>query len=157
MWSTIFPLWRACWPGTSTQSWTHIWKYCTNKDFLQGSLILCAAILAKGFSIQLKRGLNREYIEKSDALSAIRGRIEIAESLKTRSTLKKRTYRRRGTKYWFVLGTNSIPLRSQPSGILLWPGSIFPTGWGKQSNCRILYDQRNRTKRRIYAKCEGSV
>ena len=50
---------------------------------------LCAAILAKGFSIQLKRGLNREYIEQSDALSAIRGRIEIAESLKTRSILKK--------------------------------------------------------------------
>lgn len=50
---------------------------------------LCAAILTKGFSIQLKRGLNREYIEQSDALSAIRGRIEIAESLKTRSILKK--------------------------------------------------------------------
>ena len=50
---------------------------------------LCAAILTKGFSIQLKRGLNREYIEQSDALSAIRGRIEITESLKTRSTLKK--------------------------------------------------------------------
>ena len=50
---------------------------------------LCAAILAKGFSIQLKRGLNREYIEQSEALSAIRGRIEIAESLKTRSILKK--------------------------------------------------------------------
>ncbi len=50
---------------------------------------LCAAILAKGFSIQLKRGLNREYIEQSEALSAIRGRIEIGESLKTRSMLKK--------------------------------------------------------------------
>ena len=50
---------------------------------------LCAAILSKGFSIQLKRGLNREYIEQSDALSAIRGRIEIGESLKTKSMLKK--------------------------------------------------------------------
>ena len=50
---------------------------------------LCAAILSKGFSIQLKRGLNREYIEQTDALSAIRGRIEIGESLKTNSMLKK--------------------------------------------------------------------
>ena len=50
---------------------------------------LCAAILTKGFSIQLKRGLNREYIEQSESLAAIRGRIEITESLKTRSTLRK--------------------------------------------------------------------
>ena len=50
---------------------------------------LCAAILAKGVSLQLKRGLNREYIEKTEALSAPRGRIEISESIKTRSTLKR--------------------------------------------------------------------
>lgn len=50
---------------------------------------LCAAILAKGVSTQLKRGLNREYIEECASLSAIRGRIEITESIKTRSTLRK--------------------------------------------------------------------
>ena len=51
---------------------------------------LCAAILCKGVSLQIKRGLGREYIEKSEALSALRGRIDITESIKTRSMLKQR-------------------------------------------------------------------
>ena len=50
---------------------------------------LCAAILSKGISVQLKRGLGREYIPETDALSAIRGKIDISESLKTRTMLKK--------------------------------------------------------------------
>lgn len=50
---------------------------------------LCAAILAKGISVQLKRGLGREYIEQTESLSSLRGRIEISESIKTRSMLKK--------------------------------------------------------------------
>ena len=50
---------------------------------------LCAAILSKGVSLQLKRGLGREYLEKTEALSSLRGRIEISESIKTRSVLKR--------------------------------------------------------------------
>ena len=50
---------------------------------------LCAAILSKGISVQLKRGLGREYIPETDALSAIRGKIDISESIKTRTMLKK--------------------------------------------------------------------
>lgn len=50
---------------------------------------LCAAILAKGVSLQLKCGLGREYIEKTESLSSLRGRIEIGESIKSRSMLKK--------------------------------------------------------------------
>lgn len=51
---------------------------------------LCAAILSKGVSMQLKRGLGREYVENTEQLSSLRGRIEISESIKTRSTLKRR-------------------------------------------------------------------
>ena len=51
---------------------------------------LCAAILSKGIAVQLKRGLGREYIEQTESLSSVRGRIEISESLKTVSVLKKR-------------------------------------------------------------------
>lgn len=51
---------------------------------------LCAAILCKGVSLQIKRGLGREYIEKTESLSALRGRIDISESLKTRSMLRQR-------------------------------------------------------------------
>ncbi len=50
---------------------------------------LCAAILSKGVSLQLKRGLGREYIESTESLSSVRGRIEISESIKTRSLLKR--------------------------------------------------------------------
>ncbi len=49
---------------------------------------LCAAILSKGVTLQLKRGLNREYIQKKEPLSSLRGRIDISESIKTRSTIK---------------------------------------------------------------------
>ena len=50
---------------------------------------LCAAILAKGISGQLKRGLGREYIEQTEALSTVRGRIDISESIKTQSIHKQ--------------------------------------------------------------------
>lgn len=44
---------------------------------------LCTAILAKGVSVQLKRGLGRAYIEQTEPLTSPRGRIEVSESLKT--------------------------------------------------------------------------
>ena len=50
---------------------------------------LCAAILAKGVSIQLKRGLGKEYIPQTEALSSLRGKIDVAESVKTQSMLRK--------------------------------------------------------------------
>ena len=49
---------------------------------------LCAAILSKGISVQLKRGLSRDYINQTESLSTLRGRIEISESLRTMSILK---------------------------------------------------------------------
>lgn len=51
---------------------------------------LCAAILVKGFSIQLKRGLGREYISETDELSSPRGKIDITESVKTLSMQRKK-------------------------------------------------------------------
>ena len=50
---------------------------------------MCAAILAKGVSGQLKRGLGREYIEQTEALSTVRGRIDISESIRTQSIHKQ--------------------------------------------------------------------
>lgn len=49
---------------------------------------LCSAILAKGISLQLKRGLNKDYIEVNEPLSAIKGKIDISDSIKTRSIMK---------------------------------------------------------------------
>ncbi|MDO4537964.1 MAG: 5-methylcytosine-specific restriction endonuclease system specificity protein McrC [Coriobacteriales bacterium] len=50
---------------------------------------LCAAILACGVSSQLKRGLGREYVDRTDTLSTLRGKIEVSESVKTRSVLRR--------------------------------------------------------------------
>lgn len=50
---------------------------------------LLAEILARGVSLQLKRGLGREYVDREEALSSPRGKIELSESLKTRSILRR--------------------------------------------------------------------
>lgn len=50
---------------------------------------LCAAILCKGISLQLKRGLGKEYIPETDTLSGIRGKIELADSIKKNSFQKQ--------------------------------------------------------------------
>lgn len=50
---------------------------------------LCAAILSKGIGVQIKRGLGKEYIQKTEALSSLRGKIDISESIKTRTLMKR--------------------------------------------------------------------
>ena len=50
---------------------------------------LCSAILIKGINTQLKRGLGREYQPRTEALSGIRGKMDISESLKSQTILKK--------------------------------------------------------------------
>lgn len=50
---------------------------------------LLAEILARGVSLQLKRGLGREYVDREEALFSPRGKIELSESLKTRSILRR--------------------------------------------------------------------
>lgn len=50
---------------------------------------LCSAILIKGISTQLKRGLGREYQPRTEVLSGIRGKMDISESLKSQTILKK--------------------------------------------------------------------
>ena len=46
---------------------------------------LFAAILSKGISIQIKRGLGKSYVPQEEALSSIRGKIDISKSVKTQS------------------------------------------------------------------------
>lgn len=45
---------------------------------------LFAAILAKGIAQQLKRGLYREYVPRSESLSVLRGKLDMQETLKNR-------------------------------------------------------------------------
>lgn len=51
---------------------------------------LCSAILIKGVSIQLKRGLNKEYVLETEQLSTVRGKIEVTDSIKGLTMLKQK-------------------------------------------------------------------
>lgn len=50
---------------------------------------LLAAILSRGVNSQLKRGLGREYIPRTESLSTLRGRIDVTETVKTRAILRR--------------------------------------------------------------------
>jgi len=50
---------------------------------------LFAAILAKGIASQIKRGLSREYVSKTEAISSPAGKINVSASVRQHSMLKK--------------------------------------------------------------------
>ena len=50
---------------------------------------LYAAILIRGISSQLKRGMAKEYINNTVAICSLRGRIVVSETIKTNCLLKK--------------------------------------------------------------------
>lgn len=50
---------------------------------------LYAAILDIGISTLIKRGLGRDYVSKSEALSLIQGKLNISESLKAETLIRK--------------------------------------------------------------------
>lgn len=51
---------------------------------------LFAAILAKGIANQIKKGLNKEYIENAGELSTLRGKIDITNSIKQQTIRNRR-------------------------------------------------------------------
>ena len=50
---------------------------------------LCAAILERGVSLQLKRGLGQEYVNRSEARSCLRGTIKVTESVKSQAVWRR--------------------------------------------------------------------
>ena len=50
---------------------------------------LCAAILERGVSLQLKRGLGQEYVNRSEARSSLRGKIDVTESVKSQAVWRR--------------------------------------------------------------------
>ena len=49
------------------------YKNIATEDF-DNTAELCAAILSRGISTQIKRGLGKEYIPRTEALSSLRGK-----------------------------------------------------------------------------------
>jgi hypothetical protein len=50
---------------------------------------MMAQILLRGISLRLKRGLEKEYLSQTQALSFLRGKIDISDSIKTQSIRKR--------------------------------------------------------------------
>ena len=50
---------------------------------------LCAAILEWGVSLQLKRGLGQEYVNRTEARSSLRGAIKVTESVKSQAIWRR--------------------------------------------------------------------
>ena len=64
------------------------YESCGTEEF-ENTADLLSAILAKGVSIQIKRGLGRTYIEETEPLSCLRGKIDVTESIKQQTIIKQ--------------------------------------------------------------------
>lgn len=64
------------------------YKDVATEDF-ENTAELLSAILCRGVSVQIKRGLCRQYITNEELLGSPRGKIEIGESIKTQAIRKK--------------------------------------------------------------------
>ena len=60
---------------------------CGTEEF-ENTTDLLSAILVKGVSVQIKRGLGRTYIEQTEPLSCLRGKIDVTESIKQQTIIK---------------------------------------------------------------------
>ena len=64
------------------------YRALATEDF-DNAVELCAAILERGVSLQLKRGLGQEYVSRTEACSALRGKIEVTDSVKSQAILRR--------------------------------------------------------------------
>lgn len=127
---------------------------------------LMAAILAKGIAVQIKRGLGKEYIPQTEPLSALRGKIDIAESIKTQTMLKKQmicTYDEfsvNGTMNRIIKSTVELLLRSDISKarkkelrkLMVYFGDVDPIDL-YTVNWNIQYNRNNQTYRLLISIC----
>lgn len=51
---------------------------------------LCAAILSKGVSLQIKRGLAKAYLLQTDSLTTVKGKIDITASIKEQTLIQRK-------------------------------------------------------------------
>lgn len=127
---------------------------------------LMAAILAKGIAVQIKRGLGKEYIPQTEPLSALRGKIDIAESIKTQTMLKKQmicTYDEfsvNGTMNRIIKSTVELLFRSDISKarkkelrkLMVYFGDVEPIDL-YTVNWNIQYNRNNQTYRLLISIC----
>ncbi len=64
------------------------YESCGTEAF-ENTADLLSVILAKGVSTQIKRGLGRAYLEETEPLSCLRGKIDVTESIKQQTLMKQ--------------------------------------------------------------------
>lgn len=60
---------------------------CATEEF-ENTADLLSAILVKGVTLEIKRGLNCTYLEETEPLSCLRGKINVTESIKQQTIIK---------------------------------------------------------------------
>lgn len=133
----------------------------------ENGLELLAAILCRGVSTQIKRGLTRQYLTREDALSVPRGKLEINDSIKSLSIRKKQlvcTYDEFSVDAYpnrIIKTTLSVLLRSNLSNVrkkelrklLIFFDEVTLLDV-HTINWNIHYNQDNQTYRMILAICQ---
>lgn len=127
---------------------------------------LMATILAKGIAVQIKRGLGKEYISQTESLSALRGKIDITESIKTQTMLKKQMicsydeFSINGTMNRIIKSTVELLLRSGISKarkkelrkLMVYFGNVEPIDL-YTVDWNIQYNRNNQTYRLLISIC----
>lgn len=83
---------------------------------------LLSAILVRGISIQIKRGLSKAYLPESDLLSCPRGKINVSESIKRQSISRQTLH-----CTYDIFSVNSYPNRILKTTMVLLLRSDIPT------------------------------
>lgn len=142
------------------------YKDVATEDF-ENTAELLSEILCRGVSVQIKRGLSRQYITNEELLGSPRGKIEIGESIKTQAIRKKQlvcsydefsvdayTNRIIKTTMECLLRANISKTRKKDIRKLL----IYFDGVSVLDihtiNWDIQYDRNNQTYRMIIAVCQ---
>ena len=141
------------------------YKQIKTEEF-ENTAELCAAILIKGVSSQIKRGLGKEYILQTEPLSTVRGKIDISSSIKDQTIIKKQlvcsydefsvnSYMNRiiRTTMELLLRSNiSKPRKKELRKLLVFFGEVKPLeinfiDW------RIQYNRNNQTYQMLISIC----
>lgn len=129
---------------------------------------LFAAILAKGIANQIKRGLGREYLLKTESLTLPRGKLEFSDSLKQQMMLTKRivcTFDELSENAYVnrILKTTAILLlrskKVEPARkkslkkILIYFSTVVPLARHEIEWSRIKYHRNNATYKMLMSIC----
>ena len=141
------------------------YKKVAAEDF-ENTADLLAAILIRGISIQIKRGLKKDYVPKNEALSSLRGKIDITGSIKEQTFIRKQmicsydvfsanAYMNRilKTTTHILLTADVVKERKKALRKLMVYFAEVESLDVKSINWHLRYDRNNQTYRMLIAVC----